>query len=208
MDTLAAFALGTEPPLPSVVAGQPYENMRVMQPQIWRQIYGMSIWNALVLMCVVVFAPLTMDNMVYKLTSKPIIDVENKENSNKLRHMTYMFHIFVFLQLFNQINCRKDGIKEYNVFAKFFHNFYFLAVLCVEFAFQFLCPATIMRTAELNKREWGMCLMIGATPLLISVLLKCTPRHWVEKLSGGPIDETKEGPANALTKGFNTLANT
>jgi hypothetical protein len=50
--------------------------------------------------------------------------------------------------------------------------------------------------------------MVGATPLLISVLLKCTPRHWAEKLSGGPIDETKAGPANALTNGFNSLAST
>jgi magnesium-transporting ATPase (P-type) len=97
MDTLAAFALGTEPPLPSVVAGQPYENMRVMQPQIWRQIYGMSLWNALVLISVVVFAPLTMDNMTYKMTNKPVSGTDDKANDNKLKHMTYMFHIFVFL---------------------------------------------------------------------------------------------------------------
>jgi len=60
MDTLAAFALGTEPPLAAVVAGQPYENMRVMQPEIWRQIYGMSLWNVIVMMCVVFIVPLTV----------------------------------------------------------------------------------------------------------------------------------------------------
>jgi hypothetical protein len=60
MDTLAAFALGTEPPLPSVVAGVPYENMRVLQPEIWRQIYGMSLWNIIVMMCVVFIVPLTV----------------------------------------------------------------------------------------------------------------------------------------------------
>lgn len=124
----------------------------------------------------------------------------------KLIHMTYIFHIFIFLQLFNQINCRKDGIKEYNVFAKFFHNFYFLTVLGAEFAFQFLCPSTMIGTAALTSRELGACLMIGASPLLISVLLKCTPRHWAAKLGGGPIDETKKTADSALTAGFNRLA--
>jgi len=48
--------------------------------------------------------------------------------------------------------------------------------------------------------------MIGASPLLISVLLKCTPRHWVEKLGGGPIDETKKSEGDALTAAFNRVA--
>ena len=48
--------------------------------------------------------------------------------------------------------------------------------------------------------------MIGASPLLISVLLKCTPRHWVEKLGGGPIDETKVAADSGLTAAFNKVA--
>merc|ERR1711937_469587 len=60
MDSLAAFALGTEPPLPNVTAGKPYSDQQVMRPEVWRQILGMSLWNFLTIMCVLVFAPLTM----------------------------------------------------------------------------------------------------------------------------------------------------
>lgn len=50
--------------------------------------------------------------------------------------------------------------------------------------------------------------MVGATPLLISVLLKCTPLRWLKRLEGGPcgiVDETK-AMDNKLTQGFDKLA--
>ena len=35
------------------------------------------------------------------------------------------FNIFVYMQIFNEINCRKLKSDEYNVFADFFNNFLF-----------------------------------------------------------------------------------
>lgn len=203
MDSLAAFALGTEPPLPNVTAGKPYSNQQVMRPEVWRQILGMSLWNFLTIMSVLVFGPIAMNNITYNMADSAGAGLDAAEESDgsrgkrvtaKLKHCTYLYHIFVFLQLFNLINCRKDGATDYNVFSRVSHNWYFLAVLAGEFAFQFLFPAAMIRTAPLNKREWGFCMMLGATPLLISVLLKCTPTRWLRKLQGGPcgiVDEKK-----------------
>lgn len=129
MDTMAAFALGTEPPLPSIVAGEPYKDMQVLQPQIWRQIIGLSLWNFIVIMCVIFFAPMTHPNMHWAMTDSPKpkdvktadstgagadgsaikdLDCELSTDPNdncgsywKRKHMTYIFNIFVFLQLFN-----------------------------------------------------------------------------------------------------------
>lgn len=211
MDSLAAFALGTEPPLPNVTAGKPYSDQQVMRPEVWRQILGMSLWNFLTIMGVLVFGPLTIDNLKYNMADSAgggldgAADAKDNDGSaNKLKHCTYLYHIFVFLQLFNLINCRKDGATDYNVFGRFFHNWYFLAVLCGEFAFQFLFPAAMIRTSPFNSREWGACLMIGATPLLISVLLKCTPTRWLRKLQGGPcgIVDEKKAVSTRLTKAF------
>lgn len=67
MDSLAAFALGTEPPLPNVAQGKPYSDQQVMRSQVWRQILGMSAWNFLVMMSVLVFAPLTMNGLEYTM---------------------------------------------------------------------------------------------------------------------------------------------
>jgi hypothetical protein len=180
----------------------------------------MTLWNFLVMMCVLGLAPLTMD-LDYNMgdSAGAGIEVSREDTTNasaqktqaelstdkrvlaKLTHCTYLFHIFVFLQLFNLINCRKDGAKDYNVFAKFWHNWYFLAVLVGEFGLQFLFPAGFIRTAALGQREWGACLMVGATPLLISVLLKCTPERWLESRIFNAIDENKEMD-NKLTQAF------
>jgi hypothetical protein len=95
------------------------------------------------------------------------------------------------------------------VFAKFFHNWYFLLVLAGEFALQYFTtqffPAAT-RTCTLYKKEWGACLMLGSTPLLISVLLKCTPRKWVEKFDIRIVDETKKMEEGGLVGGFNKYA--
>lgn len=83
-------------------------------------------------------------------------------------------------------------MKEYNVFAKFFHNWYFILVLVGEFGLQFLCTecfSVMTRTTPLSKEEWGACLMLGSTSLLISALLKCTPRAWVDKFRVKIVDE-------------------
>lgn len=220
MDTLAAFALGTEPPLPNIAEGKPHTNQQVMRPPVWRQIFGMTLWNFLVMMCVLGLGPLTMDleyNMGDSAGAALLVSAEETASGSatktpaelaadrrvlaKLTHCTYLFHIFVFLQLFNLINCRKDGAKDYNVFAQFWHNWYFLAVLIAEFALQLRFPESFIRTAALGQREWGACLMVGATPLLISVLLKCTPERWLEWRIFNVVDENKE-MNNRLTQAF------
>jgi hypothetical protein len=37
-----------------------------------------------------------------------------------------------------------------------------------------------MSVSRLTKSEWGGCIVIGASPLIISFILKLTPTSWVE----------------------------
>lgn len=103
----------------------------------------------------------------------------------KQRHFTYIFNTFVFLQLFNEVNCRKVGPRDFNVFEAPFHNYYFLAVavgtVAVQVALCQLCP-TLAGATPLGRSEWGACVAVGATPLVIALLLKLTPLSWVGRL--------------------------
>jgi P-type Ca2+ transporter type 2C len=54
MDTFAAIALSTEPPLPSVLQGQ-NGNGKILTGAVWRQILGISLWNTLVMAVVIIF---------------------------------------------------------------------------------------------------------------------------------------------------------
>jgi hypothetical protein len=61
-----------------------------------------------------------------------VYDADGNETiitSNKVFHYTLIFHSFVFLQVFNEINSRKLGAYEYNVFAGFFDNAMFLGII-------------------------------------------------------------------------------
>lgn len=56
MDTFAALALATEPPLPSVIKGAPFsEGAAILSPAVWRQILGISAWNFLVMAMLIFF---------------------------------------------------------------------------------------------------------------------------------------------------------
>lgn len=51
---------------------------------------------------------------------------------NKTILYTIVFQAFVFMQVFNQINCRKLG-GELNVFAEFFNNWLFIGIITFTF---------------------------------------------------------------------------
>jgi len=56
--------------------------------------------------------------------------------TNKTYLYTMIFQIFVFMQLFNQINARKLGAREFNVFAGFFNNGLFVFIAGLTFVVQ------------------------------------------------------------------------
>lgn len=60
------------------------------------------------------------------------------ESEYKLQHYTMLFHTFVLMNLFNQLNCRKLGWADFNIFDQFFNNFLFLLVVALEFIAQYL----------------------------------------------------------------------
>ena len=92
-------------------------------------------------------------------------------NYNKIKHYTIIFNTFVFMQLFNEINSRKLGAYEYNVFAGFFNNLLFLVILIFTIAVQVAMVqygGQPVRTVPLTSEEHGICIAIGASTMFIS----------------------------------------
>lgn len=50
--------------------------------------------------------------------------------------MTLIFDTFVYLQFFNMINCRVTGDSDFNVFSRFFCNWYQVFILAMIFGIQ------------------------------------------------------------------------
>jgi magnesium-transporting ATPase (P-type) len=95
---------------------------------------------------------------------------------------TYVFNVFMFLQLFNMINCRKVGISDTNVFENFFHNWTFIIILLICFFAQWALVNwfhDLVGAVLISRSEWGACLFIGATELLAAFALKFVPSKWI-----------------------------
>lgn len=74
-------------------------------------------------------------------------------NDDNLQHLTLFFNTFVFMQVFNEINCRKLKSEELNVFKGFFNNWMFLFIIVGTMIAQY-CIVTFggraLKTTELT----------------------------------------------------------
>lgn len=184
MDTFAAFALATEPPLDAILAGEPYKRDEdVLTPAIWRQIIGVSVWNVAVMVFFTILGP-TIGGLEYGYSTS-VLDKGTPAADAKAKHLTMLYNTFIFLQVFNEINCRKIGRRDFNVFEGIHRNLYFIAVVGGTFVGQFIMidqySGLLFPTWAIDKGEWGACVAVGATPLAIAAALKLTPQSWLAR---------------------------
>lgn len=101
--------------------------------------------------------------------------------TEKVRMYTIIFQSFVFLQLFNQINSRKLGERDFNVFTNFFNNWMFLFITVLTFGIQVVITqyaGRYMSVVPLTVEQNLWCLAIGASCMVYSVFTKCIPARW------------------------------
>lgn len=73
MDTLAALALATEKPKPSIITAPPIKGgENILTGVIWRQIYGMSAYIIIIMTILLLFGKLIWD-LDYDRTTKTYI---------------------------------------------------------------------------------------------------------------------------------------
>lgn len=84
--------------------------------------------------------------------------------TEKTEHYTIMFNTFVFMQVFNEINSRKLGEREFNMFKGFFNNFMFLGIIIGTILIQVALVqygGVPIRTAPLTVNQHLLCIAIG-----------------------------------------------
>jgi len=143
MDVFAAISLCTEPPISGDLKLQIVQltriskNRGIIKESIRRNIFCQSIYQLVVLLFLNYFG-----TFIFFDDSFNIITTEELDGSYQPTHRmtldTIMFHTFILMNLFNQINARVDDINEKNAFKHFFNNPLFLIVLVSEFVIQYV----------------------------------------------------------------------
>ena len=83
---------------------------------------------------------------------------------------------------------------------------YFVVVIMGTFLMQIFLSHyfhDIIRTSDMSRAEWSGCIVIGASPIAISIFIKLTPKSWIEKLPVEKIvNENKDDSNNMVVKRY------
>ena len=179
MDTFASLALATEPPNDSLLDRPPYgRNESIVTANMWRNIFGQGIFQIIVLSIILFRGP-------------DIFGVPSSKNMGawdpaKGVHYTLFFQTFVFMQVFNEINCRKLKKDEYNVFKGFCNNWLFIIIELFTIIVQIFIVQFgdgFIKTSPLTIQQHLICLAIGAFSIFMGLLVKSIPESLFNKIT-------------------------
>ncbi|CAD8132398.1 unnamed protein product [Paramecium pentaurelia] len=100
------------------------------------------------------------------------------------RHYTFIFNVFVFMQVFNFINSRKLN-DEFNVFANICNNPLFILIVFFIIILQIILVTfgslafSCYSYYGLTIQQWVISLIIGLIGLIISFILKLIPEQHI-----------------------------
>ncbi|KAL4483880.1 hypothetical protein ABPG72_013886 [Tetrahymena utriculariae] len=170
-DTMAALALATEPPSEELLKRKPVKRTEVVvTPSMWKFILLQSIYQIFILIIVLFYGDLLF-GVEYGINNKSWTE------QNGI-HLTMFFNIFVFLSVFNEVNCRKLKASEVNVFENFFNNPLFIFIIVSTIGIQMLMVEYGGRAAKcspLTLQQNLICIAIGASSVAAGILIKLLP---------------------------------
>lgn len=173
MDSLASLALATDPPAADALAGPPpAADAPLLGPHLVKAVGGQAAFQ------VSVMAWLVLGGGAAAVAGAGAGDLSLPPTPGTAAG-TVVFHAFVCMQLFNQVNARKVG-DEANVLSGAAANRLFVGVLAAEVALQAAIVqwgGPVFDTVPLSASAWGACAGLGALSLLVRAALARLPPH-------------------------------
>jgi len=210
MDTLAALALATEKPTQDMLL-RPPQNKRspLITPCMWKMIFGQAIFQVIINFGLLFAGPHILHGMfdVLKdnggvLSKGPGNENQAKFEDQKTTLKTMVFNTFVFLQIFNEINCRRID-NRLNVFSGIHKNAYFICIFFFIAIAQFFIVTfggNAFKTVKLSGAQWGICILLGFFSLPLGMIIRLLPDSIVSAClpkapqEAEPVDFTKPIP--------------
>jgi len=177
MDTFAALALATEQPTEKLLDELPHsKNASIITGGMLKAILWQSVYHINVLLLMVFITPIFTS-----IKKKHASDSWNYENGV---HFTMVFHTFVFLQVFNLINCRKLKNTELNMFEGIHKNAVLIFILALIVVVQ-IClveyGGLAVKCSPLSLNKHLICVLLGAGSIIVCLASKLLP-DWLAKL--------------------------
>lgn len=164
MDTMAALALATDPPSPSVLDRKPEpRDHSLITVTMWKMIIGQALLQTIVTFILYFAGP--------KFLNYPT-----------LQHATLVFNTFVWMQIFNALNSRRID-NNANIFEGIWKNWLFMTIFVVMVGGQVLIVFKAGDTfvvTPLTGPQWAISLVIGLLSLPFGFLIRLIPDSAIE----------------------------
>ncbi|KNC80411.1 hypothetical protein SARC_07230 [Sphaeroforma arctica JP610] len=168
MDTLASLALATEPPTDALLLQKPHSRTKALISRgMWQFIFGHSLYQLVVTFFVLFAGP-----SVFGYAKGETFDGEPNE------HYTMVFNVFVWCQLFNEVNARKLH-GSIRVLDGILNNKVYIVVMIVQCILQVLIVTYGGRAfgvVALPIELWGYCMLLGFGEMPWNVVVRKCPK--------------------------------
>lgn len=169
MDTFAALALATDPAHPALLNRKPdHPGAPLFSVDMYKMIFGQSIYQIIVI-------------LVFHFAGDAIFGyhgLSSYEETKKHTELgTLIFNAFVFMQIFNSVNCRRLDNKL-NIFEGILANKFFLIITLIEIGGQILIVfvgGSAFQVKSMNGRDWGISIALGFMSIPIGVAIRYIP---------------------------------
>ena len=199
MDTMAALALATEAPTPKLLDRLPYSKTEsLISNVILRNLLIQLVFHLVILLTIVFYG--------HRLFNIPI-GSNLGQGSNPEIQFTMVFNVFVFMEMFNEINSRRIN-NECNVFEHMDSNTMFWIIFIVSIILQLILVQFVGRVFSTHPLTWQQhlfCVVMGVCTLPLYQLARTVPTDWFLSV-GGSKDKEFTIPKETLLTGRNSLA--
>ncbi|KAJ5679735.1 hypothetical protein N7462_007979 [Penicillium macrosclerotiorum] len=148
MDTFAALALATDPPTSDILQRPPTpRNAPLFTVIMWKMILGQSIYKLAI--CFALY-----------FAGHSIFNFDRSNHAEMLQRDTIIFNTFVWMQIFNEFNCRRLDNK-FNIFEGIHKNRWFFVINLIMVGGQILIifvGGTAFGVTRLSGWQWGVSL--------------------------------------------------
>lgn len=175
MDALASLALTRDPPSNDVLTHKPYGRDK---PLVSRTVLKNVIFHSIYQLAVM---------FVLMFVFPDFLDMRDGYDESSVcrptQHGTMVFTTFVFMQLFNEINCRR--VQDRNVFHGLLYgkltniNFVFIIIWILSFGTQLIIVeffTNAFRVVDMDWDQWMWCLFFGFSELIWAQLVFTIPK--------------------------------
>lgn len=166
MDTLAALALATDPPHPSMLKRKPAKKTdSIITFDMWKMIIGQAIYQ------------LSVTLVLYYAGDK----IFNFHARGEAELSTTVFNTFVWLQIFNQLNNRRLDNKL-NIFEGIFHNWFYWVINVIMIACQIMIifiGGAAFSVTRISGPDWAIGIVLGFFSIPVAVIIRLIPNEFI-----------------------------